>query len=88
MLYCFFMRNNEDGQYTIVFVSKGAKRVRTIRTTSGKLILSAVIIAALFIASAVGFIHETMARKQLENRIEVLNEEISTLTGEKTELQE
>ena len=67
--------------YTILFVSHGTKKVRSIGISKAGLILI-VIVCGMFLAGLTGFIlKEVSVRKQYEEKIAVLNEEISDLSG-------
>ena len=73
--------------YTILFVSDGTKKVRTIKIGKAGLILI-VIVCGMFLAGLTGIIlKEVSVRQQYEEKIAVLNEEISDLSGSDSLLQ-
>lgn len=96
MVYCLLMRKRDgnrrsraDGErrsrkgYSIIFVSDGTERVRTIRTTSDRIILVTILCGAL-LAAFIGYvIYGVFERDEYEDRIESLNSEIATLSEDK-----
>ncbi len=78
----------KKNKYTILFVSDGTKRVKTIRITPGGLIITAVL-CAIIAAGIIGCAARgTAVRKEYEKRIEVLSEENTRLKTELNELKE
>ena len=63
--------------YSILFVSNRTERVKTIRLTTGKLILVVMITAALITGVLYSLIHGAIVRKTYEDRIKVLTEQIN-----------
>ena len=69
--------------YSILFVSNRTERVKTIKLTTGKLILVILITAALVAGVLYSLIHGAIVRKTYEDRIEVLTEQINKPEGNK-----
>ena len=74
-------------RFHILFVSEGTKHVRTIRTSLDMLLLSGVLIV-LLIAALIAYLFSGRSEKEeYEERIEALNEQITTLSEDKILLQ-
>ncbi len=72
-----------DRGYSILFVSQESERVKTIRTTSGRIILVTILLGVL-LAAVIGYvIHGVFVSDAYEEQIETLNREIATLSEDK-----
>ena len=74
-------------KYNILFVSESTKRVKTIRTTADKILLLTILFAGLIAAIVAYIVHQSTVKEEYEEKIESLNEEISTLSEDKILLQ-
>ena len=80
-------RARHGNKYNILFVSESTKRVKTIRTTSDKILLLTILFAGLIAAIVAYIVHQSTVKEEYEEKIESLNEEISTLSEDKILLQ-
>ncbi|MCR5235933.1 MAG: hypothetical protein K6E34_01875 [Lachnospiraceae bacterium] len=73
-------------RYTILFISEGGERVRSIKTTIGKLILIAILCILLIVGLFMSVLRGISERRGSADMI--LNEEMESLSEENRELRE
>ncbi|MBQ7583635.1 MAG: peptidoglycan DD-metalloendopeptidase family protein [Lachnospiraceae bacterium] len=77
------LRHRKRANFSILFVSDKTERIRTIRTTSDRIILIT-ILCGLLLAAVIGYvIHGVFVRDAYDEQIGALHEEIATLSEDK-----
>ncbi|MBQ8956671.1 MAG: peptidoglycan DD-metalloendopeptidase family protein [Lachnospiraceae bacterium] len=75
------------GRYNILFVSEGTRHVRTIHTSAERILLVTALVAIIIGALIAYILHWSSVKEEYEDRIDALNDQITTLSEDKILLQ-